>query len=82
MAADISGDAHTAAVRQFRRLVSLYLENRDLVMMGGYVQGQDADLDVALQMWLQLVDHIMQPETQKADFESSRNALLALLGGN
>jgi hypothetical protein len=24
----------------------------------------------------------MQPETQKADFESSRNALLALLGGN
>ena len=82
VAADISADAHTAAVRQFRRLVSLYLENRDLVMMGGYVQGQDADLDVALQMWPQLVDHIMQPETQKADFESSRNALLALLGGN
>ena len=82
VAADISADAHTAAVRQFRRLVSLYLENRDLVMMGGYVQGQDADLDVALQMWPQLVDHIMQPETQKADFESSRNALLALLSGN
>ncbi|MEC8546323.1 MAG: FliI/YscN family ATPase [Pseudomonadota bacterium] len=81
VAADISADAHTAAVRQFRRLVSIYLENRDLVMMGGYVQGQDADLDVALQMWPQLVDHIMQPETQKADFESSRNALLALLGG-
>lgn len=82
VAADISSDAHTAAVRQFRRLVSLYLDNRDLVMMGGYVQGQDADLDVALQMWPQLVDHIMQPATQKADFDSSRNALLALLGGN
>ena len=81
VAADISADAHNAAVRQFRRLVSVYLENRDLVMMGGYVQGQDADLDMALQMWPQLVDHIMQPETQKADFESSRNALLALLGG-
>lgn len=82
VAADISSDAHTAAVRQFRRLFSLYLDNRDLVMMGGYVQGQDADLDVALQMWPQLVDHIMQPATQKADFDSSRNALLALLGGN
>ena len=82
VAADISGDVQTAAARQFRRLVSLYLDNRDLVMMGGYVQGQDADLDVALQMWPQLVDHIMQPETQKADFESSRNALLALLSGN
>tara|TARA_B100001057_G_scaffold421876_1_gene443074 strand:+ start:61 stop:1389 length:1329 start_codon:yes stop_codon:yes gene_type:complete len=82
VADDISSEAHIAAVRQFRRLVSLYLENRDLVMMGGYVQGQDADLDVALQMWPQLVDHIMQPATQKADFDSSRNALLALLGGN
>ena len=82
VAADISGDVQTAAARQFRRLVSLYLDNRDLVMMGGYVQGQDGDLDVALQMWPQLVDHIMQPETQKADFESSRNALLALLSGN
>ena len=82
VADDISSDAHIAAVRQFRRLVSLYLDNRDLVMMGGYVQGQDADLDVALQMWPQLVDHIMQPATQKADFDSSRNALLALLGGN
>ncbi len=82
VADDISSDAHIAAVRQFRRLVSLYLDNRDLVMMGGYVQGQDADLDVALQMWPQLVDHIMQPATQKADFDSSRHALLALLGGN
>ena len=82
VADDISSDAHIAAVRQFRRLVSLYLDNRDLVMMGGYVQGQDADLDVALQMWPQLVDHIMQPATQKADFESSRNAILALMGGN
>ncbi|MGB1117557.1 MAG: FliI/YscN family ATPase [Parvibaculales bacterium] len=82
VASDISDDGHIAAVRQFRRLVSLYLENRDLVMMGGYVQGQDGDLDMALQMWPQLVDHIMQPETQKADFESSRSALLALLGGN
>ena len=82
VASDISDDGHIAAVRQFRRLVSLYLENRDLVIMGGYVQGQDGDLDMALQMWPQLVDHIMQPETQKADFESSRSALLALLGGN
>jgi flagellum-specific ATP synthase len=82
VAADISSDTQTAAVRQFRRLVSLYLENRDLVMMGGYVQGQDGDLDVALQMWPQLVDYIMQPAEQKADLESSRQALLALLGGN
>ena len=33
--------------------------------MGGYVQGQDADLDVALQMWPQLVDHIRSRKHKK-----------------
>ncbi|MBL6786625.1 MAG: flagellum-specific ATP synthase FliI, partial [PS1 clade bacterium] len=80
VADDISSDEHTAAARQFRRLVSIYLENRDLVMMGGYVQGQDRDLDVALQMWPQLVDHIMQPAAQKADFDNSRQSLLTMMG--
>ena len=80
VADDISSDEHNAAARQFRRLVSIYLENRDLVMMGGYVQGQDSDLDVALQMWPQLVDHIMQPAAQKADFDNSRQSLLTMMG--
>ena len=80
VADDISSDEHTAAARQFRRLVSIYLENRDLVMMGGYVQGQDSDLDVARHMWPQLVEHIMQQAAQKADFDNSRQSLLTMMG--
>ena len=30
---------------------SLYLENRDLILMGGYTPGQDIDLDLAVSLW-------------------------------
>jgi flagellum-specific ATP synthase len=68
------------AARNFRRLVSVYLENRDLVLMGGYAQGQDAELDEAIAMWPRLVEHIMQPEHEKADYASSMDALRVLAG--
>ena len=42
----------------FRRLVSLYLENRDLILMGGHSPGQDPDLDLAVQLWPQLMGHV------------------------
>ena len=68
------------AARNFRRLVSVYLENRDLVLMGGYAQGQDGELDEAIAMWPRLVDHIMQAEDEKADYKSSMTALRGLAG--
>ena len=60
--------------------MTLYQENRDLIMMGGYVAGQDQELDVAIQMWPQLVEHISQMADEKADYETSCAALAALTG--
>ena len=48
--------------------------------MGGYVRGQDAELDAAIEMWPRLVNHIMQGEYEKADFTSSMAALQSLTG--
>ena len=59
-------------------MVSLYVENRDLMLMGGYVPGQDADLDRAVLLWPRILDLIRQPSDQPADFASSRDVLLAL----
>ena len=64
----------------FRRLVSLYLENRDLIMMGGYSAGQDPDLDLAVELWPKLMGIISQPYDQKASFEDSVGALTQLFG--
>ena len=46
---DMVNDEHQQAARQFRRLVS-HTENRDLFLMGGYVQGMRR-LDVAIKLW-------------------------------
>ena len=78
---DITDDAQIEAAQKFRRLVSLYLENRDLILMGGYTPGQDPDLDLAVGIWPQLMELIQQNGAEKAEFSASRNALVSLMGG-
>ncbi len=78
---EIADDKHIESARMFRRLVSLYLENRDLILMGGYTPGQDPDLDMAVNLWPQLMELIRQNGSEKAAFGASRNALVSLLGG-
>jgi flagellum-specific ATP synthase len=77
---EIVSPEHIAAGQMFRRLMSLYMENRDLLLMGGYNAGQDPDLDLAVQLWPQLISLIQQPQTDLADFESSATALTGLFG--
>ena len=77
---DIADSAQIGAATKFRRLVSLYLENRDLILMGGYTTGQDPDLDLAVSLWPKLMDFIQQNGADKAEFGASRNALVSLLG--
>ena len=78
---DIVDAGQSEAARKFRRLVSLYLENRDLILMGGYTPGQDVDLDLAVSLWPQLMELIQQNGSDKAAFGASRNALVGLMGG-
>ncbi len=65
----------------FRKLLSLYLENRDLILMGGYVAGQDPDLDLAVQLWPKLIEHIRQNYDEKASFDQSVQHLIRLFDG-
>ena len=78
---EIASPQQTDAAVVFRKLISMYLENRDLILMGGYVSGQDPDLDLAVQLWPSLIDHIRQSYDQKAHFEDSVNALQKLFEG-
>ena len=78
---DIADVEQIEAAQKYRRLVSLYLENRDLILMGGYTPGQDPDLDLAVGIWPQLMELIQQNGADKAEFGVSRNALVSLMGG-
>ena len=48
---DIVSAEHSENSQILRKYISKYYENRDLILMGGYVQGQDVDLDIAMQLW-------------------------------
>ena len=57
------------------------MENRDLILMGGYTQGKDPDLDLAVTLWPQLTNHIRQMEGTSSNFEDSKTNLIKLLKG-
>lgn len=75
---DIVTPQHEKAAHRLRRLISLYLENRDLMLMGGYTPGQDADLDEAIRSWPAIMDLIRQGAHDPADLASSTARLLAV----
>ncbi len=75
---EITDEKHQEYARLFKKYLSLYMENRDLILMGGYESGQDEELDLAISLWPQLKDHIEQAENTKADFASSMSSLAAI----
>ena len=76
---EITDEELQKSAQKFRRLVSIYMDNSDLILMGGYTSGQDPELDEAVSMWPKLMGHIQQPETEKWDFSSSKDALIKLM---
>ena len=64
--------------KKLRKLISVYQENQDLLLMGGYVQGQDADLDQAVQKWPDIVKFLHQDKNEKFSF-SDANAMMSKL---
>jgi flagellum-specific ATP synthase len=75
---DVTDAAHQRAALRLRQLVSAWIDNRDLVMMGGYVAGQDATLDCALRLWPQIRALLTQDKDEGAALADSRAALIAL----
>jgi len=78
---DIVTPEQQAAARKFKRMVALYNENRDLMLMGGYVAGQDPDLDEAVALWPKLVSFIGQNPKQRAALAESAKTLNSVVGG-
>ena len=78
---EIVNDDHNLANKKFRQYVSTYQENKDLIMMGGYSQGQDEILDKAVGLWPEIRNFISQDENHKVDFSKSSLELINLLKG-
>ena len=76
---DITPVQQQRAALLFRRLVSLYMDNRDLMLMGGYSPGQDPELDMAVALWPQMTGFISQAPDQPETIGQTQEKLYALM---
>ncbi len=76
---DIVSDEQKKLAKHFKKLVSVYQESRDLVLMGGYTKGQDIAIDEAHEMWPKLVDFIKQDQNNKSNYDDSIKDLKSLI---
>ena len=76
---EITDNQHQKAAQKFKRLVYLYMENRDLMLMGGYASGQDLELDLAIALWPKITAYVAQKANEAADYTESKQDLIALM---
>ena len=72
-------EAHLNQIRKFKVLFARYQRSRDLISVGAYVAGSDPVLDQAVASYPKMEHFLQQPLSERADFSSSLNALLALI---
>jgi flagellum-specific ATP synthase len=77
---DVVDEEHLRAAAYFRNLWSNYEENRDLMLMGAYVPGNDAVLDKAIALRPQMLAFMQQDARQSIGFGASRDALVTGFG--
>ena len=77
---DVVQPAHLFAARRVRRHYALAEANRDLLAMGAYKPGQDAELDMALARAPDIATFLAQEEDHAAPIARTTERLLAEFG--
>lgn len=79
MPAVVSAD-HLRAAQRFKQLCGRLEENRDMIAIGGYRPGNDAELDLAVSLKPAIEGFLRQDWTHAVGFADSRAALRTLVG--
>jgi flagellum-specific ATP synthase len=72
-------DEHLANVREFKRIYSIYQRNRDLINIGAYERGSDADIDLAIALKPDMDRFLQQAISERRSLQQSINELDAVL---
>jgi len=69
---------HAAAAARVRERLAIYEEHRDLITLGAYQSGRDANVDAAVAAYPAIERLLRQGREETATFETSHSQLLAL----
>jgi len=75
---DVVDVEHVQASQRLKRLLAVWEEIEDLVNIGAYAPGANAEFDLAIRMRPVIEAFLKQPIAEGSDFASSRSALMAL----
>ncbi len=68
-------DDHKVKAELIKKMFSIYKENKDLVLMGGYTQGQNEEIDKAIELWPKICELIKQDYRKKFNFKECIQSL-------
>ena len=71
----VAGREHLAAARRMRQLLAKFNKARDLIQLGAYQAGHDADLDSAVRLQPQMNALLQQDMHERALLDASRTQL-------
>jgi flagellum-specific ATP synthase len=79
---DIVPAEQLEAANQFKRLLSIYRDSEDLINIGAYQRGSNAEIDRAIEYYDRIRSYSMQRTDEKVSFGESQQRLLdEFLGG-
>lgn len=70
---------HLQAAMTLKRLIAAHRDIEDLVKIGAYTHGQDAEMDLAVRMKRPIDAFLTQQVAEAASFESTKEGLMQLL---
>jgi len=70
--------AQFAHVRRFKQMLSRYQRDRDLISVGAYAPGHDAQLDQAIAMYPRIEAFLQQAMQERTDYATSIARMSAL----
>ena len=68
-------DDHKIKAELIKKMFSVYKENKDLVLMGGYTEGQNEEIDKAIELWPKICELIKQDYRKKFNFKECIQSL-------
>lgn len=72
---EITVQRHQQAALKFKRIYADYNSNRDLINVGAYQMGKDANIDMAINLYPTIEQYIKQSPTESVNIEDSINRL-------
>ncbi|MFY9514329.1 MAG: flagellar protein export ATPase FliI [Rubrivivax sp.] len=76
----VASREHVAAARKLRQMLAKYNKARDLIQLGAYAPGHDAELDTAVRLQPQIVQLLQQDMHERAALDLARKQACAIAG--